>query len=253
MLKLINRQQYFKKSGIYIIESVKNGKKYVGSATNLYKRINSHVNDLLKNKHTNKKLQSHFNKYGPKSLQITVVKLCETKMMKSWEIFFMNKYNSINKGFNYLIPYSGFSGKCLSTTHKNNIRKSHILNLDKNKPLLLKNLEIARQKLSQMREDGVVFTSPTKGKKASIETRIKLSNAKKGKRRNLSAEQRANIGVWAVKNNSGSKSHFAKLDEQKVKNIRQELNNGVKGIILAKKYNISRSVISQIKNNQIWK
>lgn len=52
---------------------------------------------------------------------------------------------------------------------------------------------------------------------------------------------------------AGEKHPKAKLDNETVLHIRKELENGISGNFLAKKYNISKSVISMIKNRKIWR
>jgi predicted GIY-YIG superfamily endonuclease len=52
-----------KKSGVYSISSLTDGRVYVGSAIDLYTRYMNHKKDLSKNSHCNKKLQNFYNKY----------------------------------------------------------------------------------------------------------------------------------------------------------------------------------------------
>ena len=52
-------------SGIYKIQSIiKPERCYIGSAVNIQKRWRDHKRELRNNKHSNKKLQNHCNKYG---------------------------------------------------------------------------------------------------------------------------------------------------------------------------------------------
>ena len=60
-----------RKSGIYKL-SIENH-IYVGSSINLYKRLNVHINELLKNKHDNAHLQRCVNKYGFDKLSYEVL------------------------------------------------------------------------------------------------------------------------------------------------------------------------------------
>lgn len=65
-------------TGIYKIQSNTNPSKfYIGSANNIYSRFNNHKCDLRKNKHANKKLQYHYNKYGEGDLILSVVAICD--------------------------------------------------------------------------------------------------------------------------------------------------------------------------------
>jgi hypothetical protein len=46
---------------------------------------------------------------------------------------------------------------------------------------------------------------------------------------------------------------YAKLSFDVVRKIRTDLKHGTSGVELSKKYNVSKSTISMIKNNLIWK
>ena len=50
-------------SGIYLIINLQNNKFYVGSAVNVRKRKNKHLQQLRKNKHDNQYLLKEFCKY----------------------------------------------------------------------------------------------------------------------------------------------------------------------------------------------
>lgn len=66
-------------SGIYKIENVFNKKCYVGSAVSLRIRWNKHKNDLCKNIHVNKHLQSAWNKYGKECFNFDVIECVSEK------------------------------------------------------------------------------------------------------------------------------------------------------------------------------
>lgn len=52
------------KSGIYCIENIRNGKKYIGQSINVYYRWKKHKSELNNNTHDNDYLQKAWNKYG---------------------------------------------------------------------------------------------------------------------------------------------------------------------------------------------
>lgn len=60
-------------SGIYAIRNTINNKVYVGSATNLRKRMLTHISLLNSSKHHSKKLQSSWNKNGGSSFSVDVL------------------------------------------------------------------------------------------------------------------------------------------------------------------------------------
>lgn len=61
------------KSGIYIIESNLDGRKYIGSSKNLFDRIKSHIYALNNKKHKNINFNNFVKKYGLSSLEISVI------------------------------------------------------------------------------------------------------------------------------------------------------------------------------------
>ena len=65
------------KSGIYLLLSQVNEKRYVGSSIDLFRRIyTEHKRQLEKGVHDNPHLQNHVNKYGVHDLQVIILKLC---------------------------------------------------------------------------------------------------------------------------------------------------------------------------------
>lgn len=67
------------KSGIYCIENIINGKKYIGSSIDVYKRKNRHFSELRNNKHKNSKLQNSYNKHGFESFVFYILEFITNK------------------------------------------------------------------------------------------------------------------------------------------------------------------------------
>ena len=90
-------------TGIYIITNIVNGKVYVGSAKSIFSRMACHKYRLSKNKHTNKHLQSSYNKYGGHNFKFDVLELTDVdkKIIQEREEFYINIYGSNNKKFGY--------------------------------------------------------------------------------------------------------------------------------------------------------
>lgn len=61
--------------GIYCIYNREKDAFYIGSTSDLYKRVNQHKNQLLKNKHPNPFLQRAFNKYGFDAFVFKILKI----------------------------------------------------------------------------------------------------------------------------------------------------------------------------------
>jgi len=86
-------------SGIYVIKNIVNGKYYVGSSVNINHRINCHKSDLSLNKHHSIKLQSSVNKHGINSFLFEIIQYCSIKTLIINEQYWINHFNSYNKGY----------------------------------------------------------------------------------------------------------------------------------------------------------
>lgn len=60
-------------SGIYAIYNKINGKLYIGSSSELTKRLRQHLSNLKANRHTNKHLQRAYNKYGGENFEMQIL------------------------------------------------------------------------------------------------------------------------------------------------------------------------------------
>lgn len=89
---------------IYGISNIITNKIYVGSTTNIQKRLIKHFNELFHNRHRNKKLQEDFNTYGFDSFKIIIYdtesnNLLEDEKQKQISIGIPNLYNERISGY----------------------------------------------------------------------------------------------------------------------------------------------------------
>jgi len=97
-----------KESGIYCIENIANGKKYIGSSTNIKRRIIGHFYQLRKGIHPSPHLNNAFRQYGENGFRIKILILCENADLFKYEQFFLNHFVTANPLFGYNIcPASG--------------------------------------------------------------------------------------------------------------------------------------------------
>ena len=87
-----------KKSGIYQIRNLVNGKVYVGSAVNLRARMQSHFGELKNNKHNNRHLQRAYDKYGLDKFVFEVLEYVEKDMLLEREQYYIDTLNVVNEG-----------------------------------------------------------------------------------------------------------------------------------------------------------
>ena len=97
------------KIGIYQIRNLVNSKIYIGSAINLRKRLNTHLNKLKTNIHENEKLQRAFNKYGEQNFIFEIIEFVEdkTKLLEH-EQYWMDRFQVVKNGYN-IQPVAGNS------------------------------------------------------------------------------------------------------------------------------------------------
>jgi group I intron endonuclease len=149
------------KSGIYQILNIVNGKRYIGSSSNLKKRLSSHSLSLSKNYHHNKHLQNAFLKYGIDKFEIKILLYCSIEDLIFFEQRAIDAYGLKNL-YNIRIKAESNQGLKASEETRRKLseeRRTRKMSIE------------ARKKMSEWH----------KGKIVSEETRKKLSEINKGK------------------------------------------------------------------------
>lgn len=90
-------------SGVYKIENIINGKLYIGSSINIYKRWGEHKRLLRINKHHSYKLQNAWNKYGKNNFKFEIIKVFNGKIdeLRKLEQYYLDLFNSFDLAFGY--------------------------------------------------------------------------------------------------------------------------------------------------------
>lgn len=220
-------------SGIYIITY--NNKNYVGSSSNLKKRIREHFNCLKRNTHPNSRLQRAYNKYGADVFSYKIVATCPSEYLIKLEQWFIdNTKNTVN-----LNPFA-YSNK--GRVPKKSTRKKI------SKALMGKIVSEETKQLLSKSKLG-------KPQPKSEETKEKMSKAKKGIV--FSEEHKLKLKESALKRSKnlsnkvlGENNPSAKLNWKIVKTIRESNDNVAN---LSSIYGVAKMTIYKIKNNKIWK
>ena len=93
----------YRKTGIYTVTNLIDGKMYVGYATNFTDRKSQHFKALEKGKHRNSYLQNAYNKYGKDNFKFEILEQCQDKFLTALEHYWCNLLNTHNKDFGYNI------------------------------------------------------------------------------------------------------------------------------------------------------
>lgn len=85
-------------SGVYVIEHIATGRRYVGSAVDLVKRWKEHRRQLMQGRHHSRFLQRAWDKCGPEAFSFRVALLCDRVNLLFYEQalidFYRPEYNS---------------------------------------------------------------------------------------------------------------------------------------------------------------
>lgn len=212
-------------SGIYIIENIKNNKKYIGSSTDCDHRWYIHRWHLINNHHPNQHLQNAWNEYGEECFLFSIVEIVEEMNLLEKEKTYIEQYDCLNEKNGYNIcadPSAPMKGRKHSQESKKN--------------------------MSRIKKGS---NNSFFGKHHSEETKKKLRDKMLG--RKLSEEHKKKISK-IIK--SGEQNINAKLTLEKVRKIREEFKDNKEPSIIKKlalKYDVNYSTINKIVKNLSWK
>ena len=122
-----------KVSGIYKILNKINDKYYVGSSLDIIDRWDDHHRDLLKNIHTNDKLQNAWNKHGKENFDWVIIEYLSDTITKSELLMIEQKYLDIGEKDQhqcYNLNFRANGGKLSEYS----IQKLRLKNKGKNNP-----------------------------------------------------------------------------------------------------------------------
>ncbi len=206
-------------SGIYFIRNKINNHFYIGSSIDINKRISVHKRDLFKKKHHSPILQRVYNKYGLNNLIFEIFINCEKDDLLILEQFCLNTLTPLyNVAKDALAPMAG----------RKHSRKTKFK---------FKKIKWPKGK-----------NHPNYGKKASLETRQRMSE--KRKLRKWSEKTKRKMSRTAIRVNS-----IGRVDQTKRrKKVIDSMGIIHKSLIAASKFwDISvQAVCDNLKNRSEW-
>ena len=231
-------------SGIYKIENIINGKFYIGSSKDIYKRWDEHEDSLENGEHCNRYLQRAWDKYGANNFKFSIIELCDENIRISREQYYLDKTKCYENNIGYNISKRAdciinseetmhIIADKLREVNKGENSPSNIYPKETIKKCIedLLTGEFSYQQISDMYNipystvasltRGVSWRYLTKG--------IDFPKPKKSSRKNV------------------------KLTENNVKYIVKLMHDGYTNDEIAKLFNVHRRTISDIRNHKTWK
>ena len=97
--------------GVYKIINKVNGKFYIGSSKNIYKRWDQHRNSLRNHCHDNEYLQNAWNKYGENNFEFEIIEECDPQVQFEREQYYLNTLKPFDdNGYNIVRQISSKYG-----------------------------------------------------------------------------------------------------------------------------------------------
>lgn len=242
--------------GIYAIENLVNGKIYIGQSVDINKRFREHKHHLGSSNHCNRYLQSAWNKYGSANFTFKILEDCSESKLNEKEIFYILKYRQMTEVYNLCDGGYGIRGYThtketrakLSIASKGNASHKGVPHSEKTKKKLSKinkGKKIPRKVVAKSVET-------RKGYRHSEETRRKLSNSLKGNTNPKGVKRSEDAKRKLAEIRRGQNSTSAKLRDEQVYIIKELLSQGVRNRLIAETFNISPSVVCDIKHGRTW-
>lgn len=215
-------------TGVYLIENVANGRRYVGSAVSLKKRWREHRRQLAEGKHHSRFLQRAWDKYGPLFFRFQVAAYCDRDNLLLYE---QRLIDGLKPDYNT----SPTAGSQLGYRHTDETRR----------------------KMSQSRAKDF---SPMKGRKHTAEAKKKISENRKGKGGGPRAPERLAKISAALKGRpcpehrkkmisatlTGTTTGRGKMTEAQVRSIRQLWATGLRKFEIARELGIKPSWVNTV-------
>lgn len=191
---------FTKDSGIYCIEHIASGKRYVGSAQNLDTRLKAHIRYLKKNTHHSPQLQAVWNKYGASAFAFVIILKCPIEDLLVREQQELDILDAVKSGYNTaLFAGAPMRGRKMSQESRDKISASSKFRAPISEETRSALRQTAIDREIQKKDSGFVVSDETRaklvakltGRPVSKESREKASKSNSG--RALTEEHRKKL------------------------------------------------------------
>lgn len=195
-----------KRSGIYCVLCLADGKRYVGQTVDLDRRKKHHFRELSAGQHFNRHLQAAWRKYGEEEFEFRVLELAPKDMLDVRESSWIAFFRSADPEFGYNMTLGGHSGRRATPfTDEHRAR-----------------LSVAGRGRVFSAEHRARLSAVNKGKKLSKEHLEKLRAANTGRTRSEEHKQRLaernKVRIWTpemrAKASASAKARFSDPKER---------------------------------------
>lgn len=224
-------------SGIYKIENIVNGKLYIGSSIDIYKRWKEHKTELENKCHHSIHLQRAWDKHGEENFKFEILEVFNGEREKLFELekYYLDTYKCCDFTNGYNISDNPLSCGTSPPTYQDIINGKFIMSKDQFDEIIyyLCNTKLSVPKISKITGTSINSISQIYHKRQYVNIV-----------RDLNFIKRTDIG----ENSSNSK-----LTEKDVLEIISMLINEFYMVDISKKFNISPSTIHDIYSHKSWK
>lgn len=211
----------YENTGVYAIIDRINGMVYVGQTLmNFGDRRDSHFSLLRNGKHACQEMQADFTRDGEENFSFVVLEICGNEDVDAVEDHYISYYTELGRSYNKCGGgRSGYRGAPVTEEAKRKIGAKNRVNMT--------------------------------GRKASEETRRKMSATRLGKKlKPLSEERKQRMSIAF----SGENGALAKLTEEQVLEIRRlRREENLTYAEIGRRYGVTYQCISDICNYKRWK
>ena len=243
--------------GIYAIRNLVNQKIYIGQSWDIRKRFREHKHHFGFDNHCNQYLQRAWNKHGSVNFAFEILEECLEGELNEKEISYILKYRQLTEVYNLCDGGYGIRGY----THTEETREK-LRELKKLQPLWMlgrHHSEETKRKLSEInmgkkipKEVVMRSVESRKGYRHSAEARRKMSESSKGSVGPKGFKRSEEAKKKLSEMRRGQNSTSAKLCDVQVYKIKMLLSEGRRNKHIAIMFNISPSVICDIKHGRTW-